>query len=440
MRVFVDSWARDGKLIEIEDEVSSKYEVAALCAQREYEGLPILFHNVDGRHTVIMNLLGSRAMLAEALNVPQEQLLQFLVDRSDRSSSSEDGSVAIVEHSPTREVVTAPKLNELPILTYFKDDGGAYITGGIVIAEWNGIMNASFHRMLVLNENRVAARLVPSRHLYKMYHEALEHGEYLKVGIAIGVDPLVLFAAATRVPPGKEFEYAASLKRCPVELFKLDNGIAVPHAEFAFEGVIGEERAREGPFLDITGTYDLIRDEPVITLTRMYHRKEPIYHAILPAGKEHQLLMGVPYEPLIYRAVEGVARVRNVYLTDGGCCYLHAVVQITKEKEGEPKNAIIAAFAAHPSLKRVIVVDEDVNPFDQADVEYAVATRVRWHEDLVLIPGVKGSTLDPSSQDGLTTKVGIDATKPLAKAELYERVVKAAIDTASSRSSYPPSR
>jgi UbiD family decarboxylase len=430
MRAFVERWSRAGKLIEIEDEVSPKYEVAALCAQREHEGLPILFHNVDGRHAVIMNVLGSRAMLAEALTVPEEQLLQFLAERSDRSSSSEGGSVVIVEHSPTQEVVTAPKLNKLPILTFFKDDGGAYITGGIIVAERNGVMNASFHRMLVLDENHVAARLVPSRHLYKMYLEALEQGEYLKVGIAIGVDPLVLFAAATRVPPGKEFEYAAALKRSPLELFKLDNGIAVPHAEFAFEGIIGEERAREGPFLDITGTYDLIRDEPVITLTQMYHRKEPIYHAILPSGKEHQLLMGVPYEPLIYRAVESVARVRNVYLTEGGCCYLHAVVQLTKEKEGEPKNAIIAAFAAHPSLKRVIVVDDDVNPFDQADVEYAVATRVRWHEDLVLIPGVKGSTLDPSSQDGLTTKVGIDATKPLAEAEQYERVVKTAIDIA----------
>jgi len=266
-----------------------------------------------------------------------------------------------------------------------------------------------------------------------MHREALERGEQLPVGIAIGVDPLILLAAATRVPPGKEFEYASALKRAPVELFKLENGIAIPHAELAFAGYIGAERAREGPFLDITGTYDLIRDEPVITLTKMYHCRDPIYHAILPAGCEHRLLMGVPYEPLIYRAVERVARVKNVYLTDGGCCYLHAVVQLKKEKEGEPKNAIIAAFAAHPSLKRVIVVDEDIDLFDPRDVEYALATRVRWHDDLVLIPGVKGSTLDPSSQDGLTTKVGIDATKPLAEAGNYKRIVQEAVAEAARR-------
>lgn len=421
MRAFKDKLAREGKLIEIEYEVSSNYEVAALCAKVEQKGAPILFHAVDGTHKVIMNVLGGRKRLAELLGVSPAQLVHFLADLSE-SGDRERSKVNIVEDSPTKEVVEEPNLGELPILTYFKGDSGAYITGGVVVAELDGVSNASFHRMLVLDENRVAARLVPSRHLYNMHREALERGEYLKVGIAIGVDPLILFAAATRVPPGKEFEYASALKKEPVELFKLDNGIAIPHAEIAFEGFIGEERAKEGPFLDITGTYDKIREEPVITLTKMYHRKDPIYHAILPSGREHRLLMGMPYEPSIFRAVERVARVKNVFLTEGGCCYLHAVVQIRKEKEGEAKNAIIAAFAAHPSLKHVIVVDDDIDLFNPNEVEYAIATRVRWNEDLVLISGVKGSSLDPSSQNGLTTKIGIDATKELGEAaKKYER-------------------
>jgi UbiD family decarboxylase len=424
MRAFTEKLEREGRLIEIKHDVSSKYEAAVLCAELEHKGQPIFFHAVDGKHKVIMNVLGGRETLAEALGISSAQLVQFLADIPE-SGDSEGSKVKIVADSPTKEVVKTPDLGELPILTYFKQDGGAYITGGIVVAELDGVSNASFHRMLVLDENRVAARLVPSRHLFKMHREALERGENLNVGIAIGVDPLILFAAATRVPPGQEFEYASIVKRAPIELFTLDNGIAIPHAEIAFEGYIGEETAKEGPFLDITGTYDEIRNEPVITLTKMYHRKDPIYHAILPSGMEHRLLMGVPYEPLIFKAVERVARVKNVFLTDGGCCYLHAVVQIQKEKEGEAKNAIIAAFAAHPSLKRVIVVDDDINLFDSNDVEYAVATRVRWNEDLVLIPGLKGSTLDPSSQNGLTTKVGIDATKELgAAAKKYERVVK----------------
>ena len=456
MRAFKDKLAREGKLIEIGREVSSNYEAAALCVELEQKGRPIFFHAVDGTHKVIMNVLGGRGILADLFGIPSANLVQFLADIPE-GGDPESSKVNVVKDSPTKEVVEAPDLGKLPILTHFKGDAGAYITGGIVVAELDGVSNASFHRMLVLDKKRLAARLVPSRHLFKMHREAIERGEDLKVGIAIGVDPVILLAASTRVPPGKEFEYASALKTLsfcgalphdpaspvrdykkalpkkhstsytnePVELFKLDNGIAIPHAEFAFEGFISEERATEGPFLDITGTYDEIREEPVITLTRMYHRKDPIYHAILPSGREHKLLMGVPYEPLIFKAVEHVARVKNVFLTDGGCCYLHAVVQLRKDKEGESKNAIIAAFAAHPSLKLVIVVDDDIDLFNPSEVEYVVATRVRWNEDVVLIPGVKGSSLDPSSKNGLTTKMGIDATKELGEAaKKYERVVR----------------
>lgn len=419
MRGFKERLAKEGKLIEIERSVSSRYEVASICAEFERKGnnMPVLFHSVDGTHRVIMNVLGGREILAELLGTSSSNIAPFL------AKIAEGNKVKIVEDSPTKEMVSKPDLSELPILTYFSGDGGAYITGGVVVAELDGVRNASIHRMMVLDEKRLAARLVPPRHLYKMHREAIERGEDLKVGIAIGVDPAVLLAASTRVPPGNEFEYASALKREPVELFKLGNGVAVPHAEIALEGFIGEERVKEGPFLDITGTYDRVRAEPVITLTKMYRRKDPIYHAILPSGSEHKLLMGVPYEPLIFRAVERVARVKNVFLTEGGCCYLHAVVQIKKEGEGEAKNTIIAAFAAHPSLKSVVVVDDDINIFNPNDVEYAIATRVRWNEDMVFIPRARGSSLDPSSKNGLTTKMGIDATKEYGEEKRYERVV-----------------
>ncbi len=424
MREFKDNLAKGGRLIEIERSVSSKYEVASICAEFERKGnkMPFFFHSVDGTHKVIMNVVGGREILAELLGTLSAELTPFMA-KIPEGGDSEDSKVEIVEDSPTKEVISEPDLSEMPILTYFRGDGGAYITGGVVVAELDGVRNASIHRLMVLDDTRLAARLVPPRHLYKMHREAIERGEELKVGIAIGIDPLVLLAASTRVPPGKEFNYASTLKRGPIELFKLDNGVAIPHAEFALEGFIGETRAKEGPFLDITGTYDRIREEPVITLTRMYHRKDPIYHAILPSGGEHKLLMGLPYEPLIFRVVERVAHVKNVFLTEGGCCYLHAVVQIKKEEEGEAKNAIIAAFAAHPSLKLVVVVDTDIDIFEPNEVEYAIATRVRWNEDVVFISGAKGSSLDPSAKNGLTTKLGIDATKELREENKYERVV-----------------
>ena len=405
MRAYKDKLKETGALIEIKHSVSSRYEAASIGLK--YKDKPVFFHAVDGIHRVIMNAVCSREVLADLLGTTPYNIAPYLAGLPE---SGEGGEVRIIEDSGTKEEIEEPDLSKLPILRYFNGDGGAYITGGVVVAELDGIRNASIHRMLVLDNKRLAVRLVPPRHLYKMHREAMERGEDLKVGIAIGVAPLILLAAATRVPPGREFEYASVLMNKPVELFRLDNGVAVPHAEIVIEGYISGERAKEGPFMDITGTYDKIRKEPVIKLTRIYHRRNPIYHAIVPSGAEHRLLMGVPYEPLIYRAVERVARVKNVVLTEGGCCYLHAVVQIEKEVEGEAKNAIIAAFAAHPSLKLVVVVDSDINIFKPEEVEYAIATRVRWSEDMVTIPGVRGSSLDPSSLNGVTTKVGIDAT------------------------------
>ncbi|NLZ30163.1 MAG: UbiD family decarboxylase, partial [Methanomicrobiales archaeon] len=160
----------------------------------------------------------------------------------------------------------------------------------------------------------------------------------------------------------------------------------------------------------------------VIEFTRMYCRGDPIYHGILPAGDEHKLLMGAPYEPKIYRAVGEVTGVRDVVLTKGGAGYLHAVVQIRKKTEGDGKNAIMAAFAAHTSLKHVVVVDEDIDICDPLDVEYAIATRVRGDTDVMIIPGVRGSSLDPMRlADGTNVKVGVDATIVMGREDEFKR-------------------
>jgi UbiD family decarboxylase len=242
------------------------------------------------------------------------------------------------------------------------------------------------------------------------------------VAIAIGVDPVVLIAASTRVPPDLEFQYASALRGEPVELVELDNGVLVPHAEIVLEGYITRQRAAEGPFVDITGTRDLVRQEPVIQLTKMMTRDDPIYHGLLPAGGEHKMLMGIPYEPLIFKAASKVAKVNDVLLTDGGCCYFHAVIQIEKETELDARRAIEAALNAHKSLKHVLVVDTDIDIYDPADLEYAIATRFRADQDAITYPNVRGSTLDPRSSDGITTKVGIDATARLDKLWKFERV------------------
>jgi 4-hydroxybenzoate decarboxylase len=363
-----------------------------------------------------MNVLNSREMLAKALGVTPDNIINKL------TNTTFNGQVKHVDKSPMLEVRSKACLSKLPIMKHFKKDGGSYITAGIVVSKYKDMYNASIHRLMMVNDNTLAARLVPPRHTYVMQKEAASKNEPLQVGIVIGVDPVTVFAASTRVPQGKEWEYAAALKGEPIELIRLDNGVEVPHGEIVLEGSIDpSEKVKEGPFVDITGSYDHIRPEPVIHLTNMMMRKDPIYHGILPGGNEHKLLMGVPYEPLIFNAVANVTKVKNVMLTEGGCCYLHAIVQIEKQTEGDGKNAIMAAFAAHTSLKHVVVVDADINIFDPMDVEYAIATRTKADRDVMIVSNVRGSSLDPVSDDNITSKMGVDATKPLKASEKYER-------------------
>lgn len=411
-RGFLDELRDAGLMKEVAGPVSPYLDVAA----RAWGKGPLYFKNVSG-HECCMNILGTRELLARALKTPVQEMVRYL------SSVGYEGSVREVNSSAFQEVVSEPDLTMLPVLTHYEGDGGAYITSAVVVAQLGERMNACVHRLMVLGKDRLAARLVPGRHTHQFYQAALAEGRELPVAIAIGVDPLILMAASTRVPPEREFQYASALRKGPVELVYLENSVPVPHAEIVLEGYITGERTAEGPFVDITGTRDLVRQEPVIRLTRMMTRERPIYHALLPGGGEHKMLMGVPYEPLIYSAVSRVARVRNVLLTDGGCCYLHAVVQIEKERENDARRAIGAAFQAHGSLKHVVVVDADIDIYDPRDVEYAIATRMRGDEDLIIHPNVRGSTLDPRSVDGMTTKVGVDATARLDRLWKFQRVV-----------------
>ena len=156
----------------------------------------------------------------------------------------------------------------------------------------------------------------------------------------------------------------------------------------------------------------------------MHYKNNPLYHAIMPAGFEHKLLQGLPQEPRIYKIVQNtVPTVKNVVLTEGGCCWLHAVVSIQKQTPGDGKNVLMAALTAHPSLKHCVVVDEDIDIFKSDDIEYAIATRVKGDDDILIVPGARGSSLDPvATPDGTTTKVGVDATKPLGEREKFNRV------------------
>ncbi len=249
---------------------------------------------------------------------------------------------------------------------------------------------------------------------------AKEEKRDVDVAISIGVHPAVLLAAASSPPFGvSEYGVANKLLGGDLRLIKCEkvDAYAPAEAEMVLEGRISfEEEVEEGPFVDITGTYDVKRMQPVVEIVNVMHREDHIYQALLPGGPEHRLLMGIPREASVYEAVSKVVpRVRAVSFSNGGCGWLHAAVSIDKQTDGDAKNALLAAFAGHPSLKHAVVVDSDIDVFNLDEVEWAIALRFQAGEDLFVIPEVRGSTLDPSAdqEKGLTSKMGIDATRPL---------------------------
>jgi UbiD family decarboxylase len=408
MRDFIERMREQGDVVDVEDACSPDYEAPRMASQTDRL---LLLHRLNGARGV-MNVTATRKSLACALSIPEKEMVRILAAPRQDGEMIEDGTVPLKE----------PDLSRIPVMRHFPRDAGAYITAGIVFSAYDGVENASIHRMLLLDRDRMAARLVEGRHTHTMYRAAIEAGKNLPVAIAIGVHPAVTFARCTRVPRGKELAYAASLMGGELRVRRCSNGVLVPEAEVILEGYIGPERHAEGPFVDISGTYDIVRNEPVIELTGMYCAKDFIYQGILPGGAEHRILMGAPYEPKIYQAVNGVTEARNVVLTRGGCGYFHAVVQIRKNTDGDGKNAIMAAFAAHTSLKHVVVVDEDINPADPVDVEFAIATRVRGDRDIMVITGVRGSSLDPcQAEDGTNVKVGVDATMEMGREHEFIR-------------------
>ncbi len=404
----------EGELVEVEEELSPEFEIPAVLQELDR---PVLFDNVKGHDVpVVGNLCCRRGYLVEALG---EEDWDGVLRRA--AEAIEEPVEPDVEDAPAfLDVEAGPSfVDRLPVTRFYPEDAGPYVTTSLFVAlePETGVPNASVHRMLYLGDGRFAVRLVP-RHLYRYWVKA---GKDLRVAVCLGVDPRTMFACCARVPyEVSELDVAAAFwdgfKVAEVE------GIPVPaESEVVMVGRLTGETAPEGPFVDVTRTYDERRDQPVFVVEKVYAREDFMFPVILPGGEEHRIMMGGPAEATVLAHVERVSDVVKVRLTPGGGRWLHAVVSIRKRVEGEPVNAGLAALAAHPSLKHVVVVDEDVDPDDPEQVEYALATRFQADRDLHVVRAA-GSTLDPSAEDGVTCKAVLDATAPLEGRERFEVV------------------
>jgi 2,5-furandicarboxylate decarboxylase 1 len=406
MREFLSELERTRDLAHVRREVSTRYEISAVASR--LDGRPLLFEKTreSKDYQVVTGVCSSREFLARAIGIEPDHLLPRVLDSIENPKPFRTAKSA-----PCQEVVEDQvDLGKIPVLTHCEKDGGPYVTAGIAVAHDKEYgYNASYHRLMVIGKDRVAARILP-RHL----DEFIKRGNR-DVGITIGNHPAFLFASAVSCEIGKsELAIANSLKEMTFVKCLGVESMVPADCELVLEGFVTDELVDEGPFPDIIGNYDIVRKQRVIKISRVTHRRNPIYQAIMPGRMEHLFLMGTPREATMSREVSKVCECVDVRLTFGGSSWLNAVVKIRKRKEEDPKNAIEAAFRGHGSLKQVVVVDEDIDIEDPNAVEWAIATRTQMDSDLSLRPGEYGSSLDPSADQVTrrTCKVGIDATIP----------------------------
>ncbi|MEM1574796.1 MAG: UbiD family decarboxylase [Nitrososphaerota archaeon] len=422
-RSFLDYLKKINEVEVIEEKVSLEYDIASISLN---SNKTLIFKNVNNKKfQVVTNILNTRKKICLALECSSmEELHKKIIEAINTKKHVKE-----VNSGTVHEGIEIDSLYKLPIIKYFKEDAAPYITSAVVSTydKKTEIENVSIHRLMLLNEKQLAIRIVP-RHLYFLMKEIHKRGEAMDVAISIGVPPAVILAASCSPPLGKsEYDMAYSFnENVSVTKCRMVNARCVSNAEIVIEGRIypGKE-VDEGPFTDITGTLDRVRKQPVIDVLRIVVKEDAYYHAIVPSGNEHQLLMGIPKEASILENIIKICpNVKDVRLTPGGFHWLHAIISMKELTKGDAKNVILAAFSAHPSLKHVIIVDEETNIDDPIEIEKSIAIKFQADKNMILISGIRGSTLDPSSnEDGLTTKVGIDATGSF----LREKYIKASI-------------
>jgi UbiD family decarboxylase len=423
MRKLVECQTELGYVDIVDRVLDPVLEPTKYMREADMRGRTIVFKVRTSPLSAVSGVVNSREKLYRVLGVSRdEEAYERLVNSLAQRSSS----FRTVSFSDSYERYGGSVLS-LPAVKFYERDGGLYITSSIVVARTPDLdsYNASIHRLMVLGEDSLAIRLVP-RHLHRIYELNRKQGRETPVAIVIGAHPVVELASSMSPPYGVfEFELVKALSGEDLEVAHTPKyGLPVPaYSSVIIEGRMTFETVDEGPFVDILSLYDRVRRQPVVKVDSIYVSKSRDYfHVILPGGWEHMLLMGFPREAAIWDSVRrAVPCVRKVRLTPASGMWLHAVISICKESDGDGKTAIMAAFAAHPSLKHVVVVDEDIDPDKPEEVEWAIATRFQASRGLVLVHHARGSTLDPSSEDGLTDKVGIDATFPVKTGEFFLR-------------------
>ena len=396
--------------------VDPAYEITALVVklEREARRRPVLlFENVKGtKFPVLTNLHASRRRLAAAMNAAPEETQRAYLRAMEKPIPPK-----VVKTGPVKEVVlTGDRVNlyDLPQIVHHEGDAGPYLTAAISFAKdpTAEVWNCAYNRLMIKGRDTTSIHLTTGKHLWEFHRIAESRGEPLPVAFVIGVHPAIaLGALAIGSIDEDERGIMGALLGEPLELVKCETSdLLVPaHAEMVLEAeILPRERTPEGPFGEFTGYSLGERQREVVKVRAITHRRDAMFQDITVARLDHMLLSTIPIEANLYRAVRAmVPSVKAVRVPGPFTCF----VSIEQRVPGQAKNAILSVLGADLYMKRVVVVDNDVDVFDDRQVNWAIATRCQPDRDITIVTNARGSDLDPSTrEDGYTAKWGVDAT------------------------------
>jgi 2,5-furandicarboxylate decarboxylase 1 len=404
-----------GQLQRISEPVSLRYELSAMLAASD-GGPALLFESAGGSELpVVGNLLASRERIATALGTTvagiQERMLGALA-----------APIAPVEvaDAPCQEVIIEdPDLAQLPVPWFFEHETGPYVTAGAIVARDadGGSANLSIARVKPLGGARAMVGIAPNHHLAVLGRRAAERRETLPIAVTIGNHPAVLLAACLYLDLGDdELWHAGGLLGEGVRIAPTAEGLAVPaECEIVLEGRLDYgELVDEGLVSEFHGMYEAYGSSPVVTFQRLTMRRDAIYQAIEPGRhREHLLLGGVAIAAgLMAELRRVVPAVRAVAVPEGGAGRLSAVVALDPDaRPGSAQRAMFAVWASVSLIRTVTVVDDDVDPWDHEQVEWARTAYARPDRDLLIVPGGAADRAEPLELHGRVAKLGIDATR-----------------------------
>lgn len=433
LRDWMDHLERQGDLVRVGKPVSTRFEIGAYIRKSsDTDGPAFLFENVSGfpGRPVVAGLYGVRRRILDALDCPVERLAHRFMEGVDRPIPARRGEGP----APCQEVVlqgAAVDLDAIPVVTHSEKDG-PFITAGVQVAPDpdTGVHGLGIHRMERLGRDRLGLWAPAERRIGRAQIKSNERGRPQPIAVVIGPDPYVELAAAARVPHTQEkYDIAGGLAGAPVELVRCRTvDVWVPaNAEMIIEGEIWPgETVQESQFGEFPGCYGGLKQVPVMRVTGVTMRRDAIYHTVLtgfPVTEDHLMNWPAMVAVVWADAIRVAPEVRAVDIR-GNYVY-EAVVQMRKRHQTEPWNVMSAILSGASHAKYCMVVDEDVDIFNDRDIDWAFCTRVQPDRDVHVFPIMVGAPLDPSAPIvRQTSKMGIDATIPFgADRTPYERVV-----------------